>query len=198
MLDSRHTVGHAHHAPAIERRSERDTRCEDADPGEAPDPDAGHQENRRAGRVHEFPRCWQQRRSRPTRRLSKGLRPCRRERSGTRASGSSISNGVSLPTRTRTAAVERAYAEHDEHRCAEQARARVVPAEWSAEGCVAGAGRCIQGVNPRRCLHRSTKPTVHPLLSVDRIRNRDIGPSCRATKKPSPKPMSAACMVARL
>src|ERR1039457_2295582 len=38
-------------------------------------------------------------------------------------------------------------------------------------------------------------PTRHPLRSVDLMRNRDIGPSWRATKKPRPKPMTAAFIV---
>src|ERR1700722_11780466 len=38
-------------------------------------------------------------------------------------------------------------------------------------------------------------PTRHPLRSVDLIRNSDIGPSCSATKNPSPNPMIAAFMI---
>src|SRR5580700_1956695 len=35
-------------------------------------------------------------------------------------------------------------------------------------------------------------PALHPLRRVDLMRNSDIGPSCRATKNPSPKPTTAA------
>src|ERR1017187_737788 len=38
-------------------------------------------------------------------------------------------------------------------------------------------------------------PTCQPLRSVDLMRNRDIGPSWRATKNPRPKPMTAAFIV---
>src|ERR1700720_247014 len=39
-------------------------------------------------------------------------------------------------------------------------------------------------------------PTRHPLRSVDLIRKSDIGPSWRATKNPSPKPMMTAFIAA--
>src|SRR3954449_9070746 len=37
------------------------------------------------------------------------------------------------------------------------------------------------------------KPTPQPPRSVERIKNSDIGPSCSATKKPSPKPTISEC-----
>jgi hypothetical protein len=37
------------------------------------------------------------------------------------------------------------------------------------------------------------RPTRQPARSVDRMRKSDIGPSWRATRKPSPNPISAEC-----
>src|ERR1022692_1657777 len=62
---------------------------------------------------------------------------------------------------------------------------------WAAPPAPAAAYRPSTAAMPAPI----AAPTRHPLRSVDLIRKSDIGPSCNATKNPSPNPMIAAFMV---
>ena len=184
-------IGDAHGPNADRAPSGRGAGCEQGHPAEAADADTCDEERRRVGRV----RAGRGGEDRAPRRNRGRVGGRGGDRRGERERGDATSPMVSAARRTRKAS-RSVRAPSASRTAAPSSASDVRSGSIASSDAAPAAPHAAYSASTSAMPAPIESPTVQPPRSVERTRKSDIGPSCSATRKPSPRPTVKACMTA--